>query len=259
MTLLTSHQSVEPDSRVWRTFRRDPVVALVCLPYAGGGTSGFRSWADALPDHVELVVARYPGREHRYHQPVPADWPALVDDCADSLTPYLRSLPCVLFGHSMGALLAHELAARWAGSGWLRPAGVVVSEHGGPHRPRTRSLPAGADDDTVARWLARHGNLPAVVLADPELRAMAVALLRADLRPYHRHGPALPVRHDLPVQVLYATGGALGEPQAREWAHTTTASCTVTALPGGHFYTPSLWHNLPGHLSALRGADHDHS
>ena len=56
------------DAGKWITCARPRPAArvrLFCVPYAGGGTGAFRTWADRLPDFVEVLGIQPPGRESR--------------------------------------------------------------------------------------------------------------------------------------------------------------------------------------------------
>src|SRR5262245_63225231 len=86
-------------------------VRLFCFPYAGGGASVFRGWADCLPGAVEVCPVQMPGRETRFREPAFTRLPPLVEALAASLRPHLDR-PFAFFGHSLGALVAFELARR---------------------------------------------------------------------------------------------------------------------------------------------------
>src|SRR5580658_8558343 len=83
-------------------------VRLYCFPYAGGGASLFRAFADGLPAQVEVAAVQLPGREGRLREaPVP-EMKRLVPLVADGLAPS-PGRPFAFFGHSMGAAIAFEL------------------------------------------------------------------------------------------------------------------------------------------------------
>src|SRR4051812_48826937 len=104
----------------------DAAVSLVCVPHAGAGASAYASWRHLLPADVLLHSVQLPGREDRLGEPLPADLGAVADRVAPCLDRQTRSRPLVLFGHSMGGLLAYALAQRLEEAG--RPvAHVVVS------------------------------------------------------------------------------------------------------------------------------------
>ncbi|MGH3799012.1 MAG: thioesterase II family protein, partial [Pseudonocardiaceae bacterium] len=92
-------------------------LRLICLPPAGGGASRYRDWPAHFPDEVEVVSVQLPGRENRFHEPPIESMEQLVGPLLDGLTSHLTP-PFALFGHSMGALIAFELARR------MRPRGL---------------------------------------------------------------------------------------------------------------------------------------
>lgn len=86
-------------------------VRLVCFPHAGGSASYYFPVSKALSSVADVQVLQYPGRQDRRTTPFVED----MDELADAVTAVLRDqldLPLVLFGHSMGATLAFEVAAR---------------------------------------------------------------------------------------------------------------------------------------------------
>ena len=88
-------------------------VPLVCFPFAGAGAAFFGPWATRLAAHCDVVPVRLPGREQRYFEVPLTSVPDAVDDALRSLRPRLEGRhDVVLFGHSLGAVLAYELAVR---------------------------------------------------------------------------------------------------------------------------------------------------
>src|SRR3982750_485989 len=89
--------------------RIDASVRLFCFPYAGGGTSIFHSWPGKLPPGVEVCAIQLPGRGRRLWEKPFSQMPALVSALTQELSDFLDR-PFAFFGHSMGALIAFELA-----------------------------------------------------------------------------------------------------------------------------------------------------
>lgn len=102
-----------------------PRAQLVCMPHAGGAASFFRGWAGALPWDLDLLALQYPGREDRFGEPCARSIDALAGPAAEALVEYARQ-PLVLFGHSLGAALAYEVALRLEQRG-APPLYVAVS------------------------------------------------------------------------------------------------------------------------------------
>src|SRR5580765_133219 len=101
-----------PSCELWLPFRQTlaaPRLRLFALPFAGGGASTFRQWPEGLPADIECCAVQLPGRETRYKEPGFVRMANLVAALAESLAPEFDR-PFALFGHSMGALVAFELA-----------------------------------------------------------------------------------------------------------------------------------------------------
>src|SRR5262245_41626934 len=134
-----SHRRMPPSfpSDPWLPFRRPSPSArlrLYCFPFAGGGASIFRLWPDALPASVEVCSVQPPGRETRFREAPFARMAPLVAVLADVLLPELER-PYALFGHSMGALIAFELAREQRRRRARPPEQLIVSGRGAPHLP----------------------------------------------------------------------------------------------------------------------------
>ncbi|MFF2650675.1 thioesterase II family protein [Streptomyces sp. NPDC058045] len=228
---------------------------LFCLSYCGGGTAPFRPWAEALPGDTELALYCYPGREARYGEPFAGTWDELLGDALAALRS-TASRDYVLFGHSMGASLAFDLALRAERAGLRAPAAVVVSA---APAPGERTGPPGAPphsgntDAELLEWMLSSGQLPQEVCGEPELTAMAVEIFRADLvasdSRRHRGGDRLGV----PLQLLYGVDDDLDETAVAAWRALAAGPFTATRLDGGHFYTPAVWSGLPHRMDALNG------
>ncbi|MFE0019904.1 thioesterase II family protein [Amycolatopsis sp. NPDC059021] len=215
--------------------RPGATVRWVCFSHAGGTANAFRGWESHLPPTMELIAACYPGREHRSGTAVPADLGTLCDQLAAELRPW-QDIPLVLFGHSMGALVGYEVARRlersWAGG----PAHLFVAGQPAPSAHRRGDVRSEGPEDRLLAELRGLGGIDEPVLEQRELRARALAVIRADLRlvEAYRPGPAPP----LGCPVTAVRGSTDPEVTAEElgyWARHTRARFREHVVAGGHF------------------------
>ncbi|PZG12889.1 thioesterase [Micromonospora craterilacus] len=229
---------VDATARRWlRCYRPRPTasVRLVCFPHATGSAPFYRSWAVELPDGIELLAVQYPGRLDRIGEPPVTSMDVLADMVAEVLAPR-RDLPVALFGHSMGAAVAYEVARRLERRHDGPLAHLFVSGRPAPrhHRPGSKHL--GPDDDLWAELRRLNGTDPAA-LDNPQLRAALLPTLRADYRLIESYRPVEGELLATPISALVGdvdTEAAVDEVAA--WAEYTRAAFDLTVFDGDHFY-----------------------
>lgn len=214
-------------------------VRLLGFPHCGGGTGLFRSWSAALPD-VEVTAVLLPGRERRLDEPPFSAMAPLVSAAADALEGWLAAArtPIVCFGHSMGALVAFELAREWRRRGVRQPATLLVSAAAAPPVDRSQALLHRRDDRALLEAVAdAYGGLERTVIDHPELQATYGGLLRADFAVCETYRYA----REAPLDCrIVAFGGredkVVPSADLEAWRFETTARFALTVLRGGHFY-----------------------
>jgi medium-chain acyl-[acyl-carrier-protein] hydrolase len=217
--------------------RPDADLRLVCLPHAGGGTAAYVGLARALPETIELRTVRLPGRETRLRESPYRRVGALVADLATALRPLLER-PFALFGHSLGAVVAFELAHRLREEGGPQPAQLFVSGRRAPQLPDPDPpLSRLPDDALVAELCRRYDGIPQAVLETPELLELFVPILRADceiLDSYvYTDRPPLA----LPISAFAGVSDRrVDSEELAAWGRHTTDAFRLGTLPGAHFY-----------------------
>jgi surfactin synthase thioesterase subunit len=217
-----------------RAPRDDAHVRLVCVPYAGGGPAAFRRWPDVLGDAIEVWTTTLPGRGGRVREPFATEWAPLTSGLADSIAEHVRE-PIALYGHSMGALIAYEVAAVLEARG-ADVRRLFVSARCAPDVAAPVDCP---DDDEVLldRVDRLFGGVPSEIRADPELVQHFAAVLRADLRLLERYRWAEHPPLTCPITVLAGEDDeTVSRPALDAWSRHTRAGAEVLVLPGGHFF-----------------------
>ncbi|MEU3415533.1 MULTISPECIES: thioesterase II family protein [unclassified Streptomyces] len=214
---------------------QDSDLTLVCFPHAGGSASYFRPLADALAGTAEVLPVQYPGRQDRRAEPPLTS----VARLADEIVTVLESLPrrrLVLFGHSMGACVAFEVARRIERDSSLDLRGLIASGRTAPPTLRDTKVRF-MDDDAVIGEIRRLNGTDDRLLLDDDVIRMIMPAIRGDYLAVesYRYEPGPPLR--CPVSVLVGDD----DPQvtlaeAEEWRAHTAGDFRLRAFPGGHFY-----------------------
>lgn len=234
-----------------RTLNPHARLRLFCFPYAGGNALIYRKWPEAFPasSGVEVLPLQLPGRGNRLNEPAFARCEPLVETLAAALSPHFDR-PFAFFGHSMGAMIAFELARLLQLRGHPGPQHLFASGSPAPHLRSDESPTYNLPDAEFIEELRRLKGTPTQVLENPELMQLMMPLLRADFaltQTYvYREGPKL----NCPFTVF---GGREDEEVRGEkisaWCELTSGGCSLKVLDGGHFFIHTAEEQL---LQALK-------
>jgi medium-chain acyl-[acyl-carrier-protein] hydrolase len=216
--------------------RESASLRLLCFPFAGGGAQAFRPWLAQLPSGVELCAAQLPGREMRLRETPFSDARALVRAMLPELMTHTDK-PFVLYGHSMGALIAYETARLMQEEHSVSPVRLIVSGRVAPHFALARLPINKLPQDEFIAGLKQLNGTPREILEDNDLISLIGPMLRADLAIHEEyvHGPGPRLACD-----ILAFGGLCdteaGRAGLNAWAEMTAGRLTVRMLPGDHFF-----------------------
>lgn len=226
------------DTRLWLPFRKpnpDARLRLFCFPYAGGGASIFRDWTSELGPEIEVCAVQLPGREQRIREPGFTRMEPLIDALETALSSCLDK-PFALFGHSMGAIVAYELAARLQTRAF-HPTHLLVSARRAPHVESRREPSHALPDHQFKERLRMLNGTPEEVFNDSELMQLVLPQLRSD---FELNETYVPGSHELLKCPVTAFGG-MADPEVEQeeieaWRHTTRHSFQCKMFRGNHFF-----------------------
>lgn len=207
---------------------------LFCFPHAGASAAPYGRWRRLLPG-VDLRPVELPGHGRRLDEPLLDDMPALAAQLVEELRGILRP-PYALFGHSLGALLAFEVAHLLRESGSPAPSALFASGTAAPGRRDDREFSGDKSDAELIEHLRRYQGTSDAVLAESELMRLTLPVLRADFRMCgryrHRSRPPL----DCPIHVLAGRDDTATTEQLEAWAEESVTGFSRTMFDGGHFF-----------------------
>lgn len=214
---------------------------IFCFAHAGGNAQTLLSWQPMLAGQAQIVAVCPPGRGHRAREPRPT-LAGYIDGAAAAIAAATRAdpRPSYLFGHSLGALVAFEVARRLAGQDTIRH--LVISALAAPARlpsPRVREL-AGLQGSDFARALVFFGGMPPELLAEEELQRLLLPGVLADFQmaAEYVYQPAAP----LAVGASLIAGRQdphVGAEELAGWQAEFQQAPDCRWADGGHFYFQS--------------------
>jgi surfactin synthase thioesterase subunit len=234
-----------------RTVNPDARLNLICFPYAGGGAQLFNSWQAAFAQ-IQICAVQYPGRGSRVREEPFTDCRALVQALVPNLLPFLNK-PFAFFGHSMGAIIAYEVARHVQEQHGLKLERLIASGRRAPQLSSTEPLTYNLPEAEFIDELRRLNGTPQEVLNHPELMQLMLGIIRADFQLTQTYEFAPGPQLSCPFSVF---GGLEDDAIPREhleaWCELTSSGCSVKMLEGDHFFLLSnekaLWRAINGVL-----------
>jgi surfactin synthase thioesterase subunit len=222
-------QPVQPDP--------DAAVRLFLFPHAGSGAIIYRDWAELLPPAISPQAVTLPGRHDRRGEPAHEEFELLLDSLYDAVLEEVDERPFAFFGHCLGAQLAFRLTVRMAEDGVRGPvlAGMSGWAPEGFFAPTVEQ--ARMPEADLVGWIKKLGSFPAAIYDNPEMLALVIPALRADLlvaAQYEDDAAAVPCP-------LVSYGGRsdplMEDSDAMDsWRFRSPQYLGHREYPGGHFY-----------------------
>jgi surfactin synthase thioesterase subunit len=196
------------------------------FPHAGGGGAKIPGW-------IGIVL---PGRESRLAEAPFTRMSALISALADAIEPYVAN-PYVFGGHSMGAVVAFELARELRRRRKRLPEVLIASAARAPQFRRGHVPPPAPSREEFLDELRRLQGIPPEILHDLAMLRAILPALEADTSLYRNYI----YEEDAPFAFPIRAYGGVDDPNVRcehldAWREQTTGPFEVRQFPGGHFY-----------------------
>ncbi|GKW41832.1 alpha/beta fold hydrolase [Pectobacterium parvum] len=217
-----------------RNNRADSVILFI--PHAGSCGEAYMPWFRYFSQHADCRYLQLPARGARREDVMPDS----IQSMADLIMPELENLmdkKIVFFGHSMGGLIAFELACKME-SYWDKPAhALFISGCRAPDEPIIRSL-TGLGDKQLIRELAGMGGTETFLLEQPELLYPFLATLRQDICLCEKYVSPISEPLRTPIHILWGTEDDLITQKMIDGWRRFSSGENIAFYPhkGDHFY-----------------------
>lgn len=126
-----------------------PIDTLFIFPHAGGSAAEYKPFARGFTMDAKRIAVQYPGRADRHDVQDISSISALADEIHPMLAPSMVGARVAFFGHSMGGLIAFDIARRVEQAGG-RIEALFVSASPAPGTEDTSS--SGAQTPSCSTW-----------------------------------------------------------------------------------------------------------
>lgn len=215
---------------------RTNAISLVCFPHAGGTPTVFRGWDKAFGAGVQVVPVLLAGRCIRLNEQPSTSIPAMATHIGNALICHGHADRYALLGHSMGALLAYEVACVLRDRGAPAPTHYFIWASRAPHRYGQRTTHTLPDADLI-RMVHELGGIRAADGMGRANLSHRLPALRADLQACetYRWAPRSPL--DVPMTAFCGSDDLIATArQIDEWCDYTSRSFVRTDFTSDHFF-----------------------
>jgi surfactin synthase thioesterase subunit len=215
-------------------------ITLLCVPFAGAGPSFFHPWRELSAGRWRVTSVELPGRERRFMEP---PYRNVVEAAKGEIDGVVADIGgggrTVLFGHSLGAVLAYELVHLLSARG-VHVERLVVSGSPGPWTQRERRAAGLQGDEFLAR-VEEFAGFRHEALDHPEMRDLILPTLQADCEMHESYVPGTDDPVTVPITSLRGSSdGLVTAEEAQQWRAATTAGFGYAEFPGDHMYLVGL-------------------
>ncbi|MGG4147606.1 thioesterase domain-containing protein [Paenibacillus algorifonticola] len=215
-------------------------INLFTIPYAGGSAAIYNRWKKELQPFINVIPIELAGKGTRFGEPPYLNIESAIDDIYERIVSETGSSPYAIFGHSMGGLLAFELAHKIQRRGFYKPEHVFLSGMSMPTSKRKKIYSA-LDDDHFIHELVLLGATPKEFAENKELIELFLPIIRSDFslienRLIPHEYPALTIN----VSILSGTADlTTDQADSVEWSKLCGRECSFYPINGGHFFIHS--------------------
>ncbi|MBE5096681.1 thioesterase [Bacillus thuringiensis] len=212
-------------------------IVLFCLPYAGGSESIYANWKKYLDPSIELHAIKLSGRGKRFNESLYSSLDKAIEDIYSQIKPYLHK-PFIFFGHSMGSLLAYELAYKVKQLNGVNPFHMFLSGGKTPQgyaneNKKIHLFP----NEEFKNEIKQMGGTPQEILDNPELLDIFIPILKSDFKIIENYiFSSDNFKFDCNITVLHGRKDDISEEEILRWKLYTKKNCNIVPFEGGHFF-----------------------
>lgn len=226
---------------------------LYIFPHAGGSAQYYVPFAKAFSSDIKCIAVQYPGRGGTHDLATFTGVPDLADRIRQMLTPLNQSAGKVaFFGHSMGALVAFEVARQFEAAG-STIAALFVSASAAPGRVGYEYIPE--TDRGLLNAVSEMTGANPEFTENEEFAAKILPTLRG-LKAIANYTCPPDATVSCPIFAFRGDDDEVAtHDKVAPWCERTTSEFSARVFTGHHFYLndhlPELVGDIESKISSL--------
>eukprot|EP00033_Pygsuia_biforma_P006340 GCRY01007080.1.p1 GENE.GCRY01007080.1~~GCRY01007080.1.p1 ORF type:complete len:281 (-),score=48.63 GCRY01007080.1:53-799(-) len=220
-------------------FKKKPEAKarLFCLPFAGGNAAAFRPLTLEAPDWLEVAIYQPPGRASRMKEPCFTHIDNMVDEVVEAITPMLAEKPFFFLGYSMGGRVGMRVIHKLIAKSLPLPKAMCVAAVESPealeaHKTHYHKLP----QNELLEVLKKYGNVPEVLLKDPQMVQMMLVPFRADWQCLETLDKLTATKIPMPLMSIGGRDDDYREDELTSWETRAGNGFEFHWVDGTHFF-----------------------
>ncbi|WP_242292477.1 thioesterase domain-containing protein [Bacillus cereus group sp. BfR-BA-01441] len=211
-------------------------MKLICLPYAGSSARVFNTWRNTLLPEIEIKNIELSGRGKRIRETCYKNIADAVEDIYNIIDKEIDDSPYIIFGHSMGSILAFELGHKIQQENRRMPEAFFFSGKPAPDQTIKEFVHLYKDVDLIGK-IFKLGGTPPELIQNKKLLDIYLPIIRADYKIVETYKfQDKKKKLNAPFYILYGNKDEFALHEILAWKNHTSKYCTFYEFDGGHFF-----------------------
>ncbi|CAL2079458.1 Thioesterase domain-containing protein [Tenacibaculum sp. 190524A02b] len=215
-------------------------MRIIAFPFAGGNSYSFKFLEEALAKNkITIEAVEYPGRGNKISEPLTSNIGEIIKKVIPQVLQKVMSLkenePYMLYGHSMGGLIAYLTAIELAKTKLPKPKCLVVSGKSAPAVKYNRGISKMTSED-FWNTMKKVGGTPDELLNNEILKEFYEPIIKSDYKAVEDYEYKQERKLKYPIDVFYGRDDIFPLEQMLPWVQETTEDIKTYELSGGHFF-----------------------
>lgn len=217
------------------------LVKLFCLPYAGGSASIYLKWAKSMSNSdIDLIPIEYKGHGIRMDEEFYENFSDMIEDVYQIISDEIANMDTyMIYGHSMGAYVAFEVASLLEQRRNCYALHVFLSGREAPcYWGKNKKVISNLSEEKFLSEIVNYGGMESSYLKDKEVLDIILPIIRNDFRIIESMNKDQEYRAlNSPLSIMNGkSDSCLSEERVKEWKRFSAFVCNIRYYDGGHFY-----------------------